>query len=1130
MMIFSQYVRDRKVRSFSLSSKFLESFAGKQPNWGPVGYVTYKRTYSRPLESGGTEEWWQTVKRVVEGCFNIQKIHCRQLYLPWDEAKAQKSAQDMYQRIWDFKFLPPGGGLWMMGTDYVYDRGSASLTNCSFVSTDGITEDFAGPFCFLMDMSMMGVGVGSDTKGASQVKIQVPKTTNDPFVVEDSREGWVSLLRVILESFVGKSYFPLKIDYSKVRGVGEPIKGFGGSASGPKPLQLLVEHIVRVLLPKGLEVSFEVEDLNTERQTIKTVTTTLTGSGEPTPITSTQIVDVFNHIGCCVVAGNVRRSAEIIFGDPEDKEFMSLKQDKKALESHRWASNNSIFATIGMDYSKIVEAITQNGEPGIIWMDNARKYSRMNGIVDNKDTRIQGSNPCFTGDTLIAVADGRNAVSIKQLAEEGFDVPVYSMNKETGKAEIKMGRHPRITRTQSDLVEIVFDDDSKMRVTPDHKMVLLNGTEVEAQHLEPGLSLPRFTKRQEYVSKKNRKKYWRTYCDTRDSRESKIMEHRLIARFYDPGKWESLYKTGKFSGWQSGGIVVHHKDFDTLNNSPDNLEIMTFRDHQKLHAKLADMSGEKNPMWGKKHSDEAKAKIGAKTVERCKDPKYKAKLSDSFSPAIRKKMSEKMIKQKHKLDMAYYKEQEASTDLKTCWVDGRLHAVKTCEKCKSEFIVSWRERERSYCSATCNQAVLAQSEKRKKNAKLAFQEKQRQTLHDQMMAYKDLQDSLGRDPWKTEWEAECRNQNVPVRFQKESFNPHVLSGYKELKETACDYNHRVKSVRRLEEKEDVYNITVDDFHTVGIVLNQDSSTISGIYSMQCGEQFLESGESCNLVETFPAHHDDYNDFQATLKMAYLYAKTVTLVPTHNEKSNAVMMRNRRIGCSMSGITQALAKFGRRQFLSLWCDQGYKYIKDLDTVYSEWLCVPRSIKVTTVKPSGSVSLLAGATPGIHAPHSEFYIRRIRMSKDSPLVDACRDSGLKVVPDIYSDDTMVVEFPIKEKNFIKDKAEMTIWEQFINAADVQKYWSDNAVSVTISFKKEEVVDVKTCLETYEDRLKGVSLLPLNDHGYQLAPYETIDEATYHKLSDNLKPLVLNNSGHEIDEKFCTNDSCELSFNKS
>ena len=82
-------------------------------------------------------------------------------------------------------------------------------------------------------------------------------------------------------------------------------------------------------------------------------------------------------------------------------------------------------------------------------------------------------------------------------------------------------------------------------------------------------------------------------------------------------------------------------------------------------------------------------------------------------------------------------------------------------------------------------------------------------------------------------------------------------------------------------------------------------------------------------------------------------------------ANAVMQRNRRIGCSQSGIIQAINKLGRREYLN-WCDSGYDRIQELDHQYSEWLCIPKSVKTTSVKPSGTVSLLCGATPGIHSP--------------------------------------------------------------------------------------------------------------------------------------------------------------------
>ena len=116
--------------SFKLDEDFLTQFHGKQPDWGPLGYVTYKRTYARLIEGEDRkEEFWETIQRVVEGCYSVQKEHCVKLSLPWDDKKAQKSAQRMFEKIWNFKMTPPGRGLWMMGTEFIARRGSMALNN-----------------------------------------------------------------------------------------------------------------------------------------------------------------------------------------------------------------------------------------------------------------------------------------------------------------------------------------------------------------------------------------------------------------------------------------------------------------------------------------------------------------------------------------------------------------------------------------------------------------------------------------------------------------------------------------------------------------------------------------------------------------------------------------------------------------------------------------------------------------------------------------------------------------------------------------------------------------------------------------------------------------------------------------
>lgn len=119
---------------------------------------------------------------------------------------------------------------------------------------------------------------------------------------------------------------------------------------------------------------------------------------------------------------------------------------------------------------------------------------------------------------------------------------------------------------------------------------------------------------------------------------------------------------------------------------------------------------------------------------------------------------------------------------------------------------------------------------------------------------------------------------------------------------------------------------------------------------------------------------------------------------------------RRIGCSMSGVAQFVAKNGMSG-LKEWCEEGYSTIQSCDESFSDWLAIPRSIKTTSIKPSGTVSLLAGATPGMHWPESRYYIRRVRLSVHSPLLPALVSAGYDIEPDVNDKaGTLVVSFPV------------------------------------------------------------------------------------------------------------------------
>lgn len=1053
-MFASTPVTERKVRTFSLQPSFMEQFKGRQPNWGygGLGYFTYKRTYSRALPDGSTEEWWQTCQRVVEGVYNIQKQHCRQLRLPWNEAKSQNSAKDMFQRMWDFKFLPPGRGLWVMGTDLVYEKGSAALQNCSFFSTDDINTDFAAPFCFLMDMSMLGVGVGGDTRGAGKVRLQNPKLSAEPFVVDDSREGWVDLARAVLNSLVGKGTYPAIVDYRQLRPRGAPLKTFGGVSSGPDPLKSLVQSLTQLLLPKGLKAEVHEEPENF-------VVTHISGKAEQDSyrITSGQIVDIFNYVGKCVVAGGIRRTAEIVFGEPDDQEFIQLKQDQEALMDRRWASNNSIFARMGMNYTALADTIMTNGEPGLFWVENARKFGRMADPPNWKDSRIMGTNPCVTGDTLVFTSEGPRRVD-KALGKQFTVVVNNQFYATTNEGLFKTGTKP--------VFLVQTKEGHALKVTADHKILAVPKITrkkryemwVEAEDLEPGdmIALNNTRDQQEWQGPGTENEGW-------------LLGSLLGDGCFDVG---SGHQSSKLSYWgPDKEFMLEHalKCIEELGGDPRYHKIRKGSEQKQfdrvhvLSSKLLELAPEFGISQQKEICNDnmllASSAFQRGFVKGLFDADGSVQGNHQKGISVRLtavKLGHLILVQKMLLhfgiNSTIYKERhpEGARELP----DGRGGSALYQCQAVNELVVSQD-----------NIAVFAE--------KVGFVDPAKQKkMHTALACYKR-------------------------EFNRERFVATVQSiNYVGV--------------------EDVYDCTVPEKHAFGA---------NGVVVHNCGEIALESAEFCNLVECFPATHDSFEDFQRTLKMAYLYAKTITLIPSHDPRANAVMMRNRRIGCSLSGIQQAKQKLGYREFIR-WCDEGYGYIQKLDQIYSDWLCIPRSIKTTTVKPSGTVSILTGATPGIHHAHSEYYIRNVRVQNTSPLLDACRNAGYAVESDAYSDDTAVVSFPVHEANFSKGKNDVTIWEQFADAAALQRYWADNQVSVTISTRPDEKHEIATCLEVFEDQLKSVSLLPTEEHGYVQAPYIEITKEQYEEMMSRILPLDLTDTNtHEITEKFCSNDSCEL-----
>ncbi|KKK52116.1 hypothetical protein LCGC14_3108150, partial [marine sediment metagenome] len=258
----------------------------------------------------------------------------------------------------------------MMGTPFVHERRiPEALNNCAFISTESLAAERGSAFAWLMTLSMLGVGVGFDVRGAGKAHVYHPSIVMGEvaYVIPDSREGWARSMELLVDSYLVEDTAMVSFHYDKLRPQGRPIRGFGGEASGPAPLRELHEK-VRLILDARVGGALTARD----------------------------IADICNLIGKCVVAGNVRRSAEICLGEPDDLEFLNLKNYtiNPERKEHGWASNNSVFGLVGMDYGPVAERAWANGEPGVFWLDNVRSFGRMNGVNDYQDHDAVGTNPC----------------------------------------------------------------------------------------------------------------------------------------------------------------------------------------------------------------------------------------------------------------------------------------------------------------------------------------------------------------------------------------------------------------------------------------------------------------------------------------------------------------------------------------------------------------------------------------------------------------------------------------------------------------------------------------------------------------------------------------------------------------
>lgn len=296
----------------------------------------------------------------------------------------------------------------------------------------------------------------------------------------------------------------------------------------------------------------------------------------------------------------------------------------------------------------------------------------------------------------------------------------------------------------------------------------------------------------------------------------------------------------------------------------------------------------------------------------------------------------------------------------------------------------------------------------------------------------------------------------------------------------------------------------------------------------CAEIGLGDGESCNLATLFLPNIESFEQLKEISILLYKTQKQITQLSYPYEKTTKIVRENARLGQSVTGILQV-----EKEKID-WLPECYSHLEQFDREYSAEKKLPTSVRLTTVQPSGTLSLLPGVTPGIHPAFAQYYVRRVRFGSSDPLVDVCRKRGHKVQWDVGLDGRedhtrFVVDFPcMSPENSVLAK-DMSAVDQLEWVKKMQTIWADNAVSVTVYYRKEELETIKNWLEkNYTKNIKSVSFLLHADHNFVLPPYEEITEEEYIKMSskiDSSIPLIQKSFDGELVVDDCATGACPV-----
>ncbi len=953
--------------------------------WGMLGYITYKRTYARRLNENNdndetTEEFRDTILRILNGCQKQLKVNF-----------TNNELERAYKYLMGLKCSVAGRFLWQLGTETVSKLGIMSLQNCAFVKIDEPIR----PFLWIFDVLMLGTGVGFNIQKENIDKLPpvldvdiiiTRKDTKDAdFIVPDSREGWVSLLEKVFETYFykGKSF-----TYSTVliRSAGTKIKGFGGVASGPEDLVKGINYIQGILNKR-----------------------------KGTKLTSVDCLDIVNIIASVVVAGNVRRCLPVGSKVHTNKGIINIEDiivgdDVMTVKGYRKVK--AVFYQGNQEICEIPTChgsfkCTRNHKMACYDEDKKSYYWKTAEELVKGDKLILSGSPC-EGNTNIKLpsfsyTSRKDRIISPELSYNiaflfGFLSSVDTkIDENTESVIINCGSHELLLK----FVEIIYKFGNTLRVVTDIDkvrniyvltIISKNFTNYIKEHFNN--NIPYFINE--------------AIISTRMGFIIGIIESNMT-KIYDDNEFKGIsidLRTSSFASHVSNLLfscgIIHKID------------------------------------------------------------KYIITISDAYSITLLNKyeLSNKsypVIIDKEELVYLY------NTRIKLTEVEDYIKLGSN----QNTYDIEVEEMHEFFCNGylTHNSALICLGD------------------YDDIDYLNAKRWDLGNIPnWR------CMSNNSVVCDNIDKLPEEFWNGYNGNGEPYGLINLELsRKIGRIKDGDKFPDPDVEGYNP-------------------CAEQSLANYETCCLSEIYLCNIQSYDELKDIATIVYRICKHSLLLGCHQKETEKIVHKNLRMGIGITGYLQST------QEQKSWLTDLYEYLREFDVEYSKKIGAPTSVKLTTVKPSGTLSLLAGVTSGAHPAIYQYFIRRIRISSsNTSLIELAKSHHYYIEYQKNFDgtddkNTMIIEFPCCYPEGTILAKDMSAVDQLNTIKELQTNWSDNSVSVTVYYKLQELDEIKQWLrENFQFNVKTCSFLLHNDHGFKQAPFEEISKEQYDELIKKVIPIT-------------------------